>query len=68
MAAPFKPELVLDPSSQDVVAEVKAFTEGLGADSAICANPVAATHQQAVEAVRKKGAVSSSVGCPRLHP
>jgi L-iditol 2-dehydrogenase len=68
MAAPFKPELVLDPMSQDVVAEVKAFTGGLGADSAICANPVAATHQQAVDAVRKKGAVVLFGGLPKAAP
>ena len=68
MAAPFKPELVLDPFNQDVVAEVKAFTGGLGADSAICANPVAATHQQAVEAVRKKGAVVLFGGLPKAAP
>ena len=68
MAAPFKPELVLDPSNEDVVAEVKAFTDGLGADSAICANPVAATHQQAVEAVRKKGTVVLFGGLPKAAP
>ncbi len=68
MAAPFKPELVLDPTNDDVVAEVKAFTSGLGADSAICANPVAATHQQAVEAVRKKGTVVLFGGLPKAAP
>ena len=68
MAEPFAPELMLDPFAQDVVAEVKAFTDGLGADSAICANPVAATHQQAVEAVRKKGAVVLFGGLPKAAP
>ena len=68
MAAPFEPELVLDPFSQDVVAEVKAFTDGRGADSAICANPVAATHQQAVAAVRKKGTVVLFGGLPKAAP
>jgi L-iditol 2-dehydrogenase len=68
MAAPFEPDLLLDPSSQDVVAETRAFTDGLGADSAICANPVAATHQQAVEAVRKKGAVVLFGGLPKASP
>jgi L-iditol 2-dehydrogenase len=68
MAAPFAPELLLDPTTQDVVAEVRAFTEGLGADSAICANPVAATHQQALEAVRKKGAVVLFGGLPKAAP
>ena len=68
MAAPFAPELVLDPTTQDVVAEVRAFTQGRGADSAICANPVAATHQQAVEAVRKRGAVVLFGGLPKAAP
>jgi L-iditol 2-dehydrogenase len=68
MAAPFKPELVLDPNSSDVVTETRAFTDGLGADSAICANPVAATHQQAVDAVRKKGSVVLFGGLPKAAP
>jgi L-iditol 2-dehydrogenase len=68
MAEPFAPELVLDPTRQDVVAEVRAFTDGLGADSAICANPVAATHQQAVDAVRKKGTVVLFGGLPKAAP
>ncbi|MEX1297309.1 MAG: alcohol dehydrogenase catalytic domain-containing protein [Candidatus Limnocylindrales bacterium] len=68
MAAPFSPDLVLDPLSQDVAAETRAFTDGLGADSAICANPVAATHQQAVEAVRKRGAVVLFGGLPKAAP
>jgi L-iditol 2-dehydrogenase len=68
MAAPFAPDLVLDPTSQDIVAEVRAFTGGRGADMAICANPVAATHQQAVEAVRKRGTVALFGGLPKAHP
>jgi L-iditol 2-dehydrogenase len=68
LAEPFAPELVLDPMTQDVVAEVKAFTNGLGADSAICANPVAATHQQAVDAVRKRGSVVLFGGLPKAAP
>ncbi len=68
MAAPFAPELLLDPSTQDVVAEVRAFTRGLGADAAICANPVAATHQQAVGLVRKRGTVVLFGGLPKTSP
>jgi L-iditol 2-dehydrogenase len=68
MATSFAPELVLDPTRQDVVAEVRAYTEGRGADSAICANPVAATHQQAVDAVRKRGTVVLFGGLPRSTP
>jgi L-iditol 2-dehydrogenase len=65
MAEPYASELVLDPTTQDVVAEVIAFTGGRGADVAICANPVAATHQQAVEAVRKGGTVVLFGGLPK---
>jgi L-iditol 2-dehydrogenase len=68
MALPFVPDLVLDPGSQDIVAEVKAFTDGLGADVAICANPVAATHQQAVGAVRKRGTVVLFGGLRKAAP
>ncbi len=50
------------------MAEVKAFTGGLGADIAICANPVAATHQQAVDAVRKRGTVVLFGGLPKAAP
>jgi L-iditol 2-dehydrogenase len=68
MAEPFRPELVIDPASDDVVAAVREFTGGLGADSAICANPVAATHQQAVAAVRKRGTVVLFGGLPKVDP
>jgi L-iditol 2-dehydrogenase len=68
MAAPFAPDLVLDPTSEDVTAATKAFTSGRGADVAICANPVAATHQQAVDAVRKHGTVVLFGGLPKAQP
>jgi L-iditol 2-dehydrogenase len=68
MAEPFAPELVLDPSSEDVAAAVRDFTDGLGVDSAICANPVAATHAQAVAAVRKRGTVVLFGGLPKASP
>lgn len=68
MAQPFAPERVLDPLSQDVVAEVRAATDGRGADIAICANPVAATHAQAVELVRKRGTVVLFGGLPKASP
>ena len=68
LAEPFAPELLVDPTSQDLVAEVRSFTGGLGADAAICANPVAATHQQAVELVRKRGTVVLFGGLPKADP
>jgi L-iditol 2-dehydrogenase len=68
MAAPFAPDLVLDPTTQEVVAEVRRATGGRGADTAICANPVAATHTQAVELVRKRGTVVLFGGLPKASP
>ncbi|PWH15201.1 MAG: hypothetical protein DDG60_06165 [Anaerolineae bacterium] len=68
IAERFGPELVLDPSSQDVVAEVRRVTGGRGAETAICANPVAATHAQAVELVRKRGTVVLFGGLPKANP
>jgi L-iditol 2-dehydrogenase len=68
MAEPFAPDRVLDPVTDDVVSAVMAFTEGRGADSAICANPVAATHQQALAAVRKRGTVVLFGGLPKAAP
>lgn len=68
IAERFGPELVLDPSSQDVVAEIRRATGGRGAETAICANPVAATHAQAVELVRKRGTVVLFGGLPKANP
>ncbi len=68
MAERFAPELILDPSTQDVAAEVRRATDGRGADIAICANPVAATHAQAVELVRKRGTVVLFGGLPKANP
>jgi len=68
MAEPFAPDLILDASTQDVVAEVRRATGGRGADTAICANPVAATHTQAVELVRKRGNVVLFGGLPKADP
>ena len=44
------------------------MTDGRGADVAICANPVAATHAQAVELVRKRGTVVLFGGLPKADP
>jgi L-iditol 2-dehydrogenase len=68
LAERFAPDLLIDPGREDVVAVVREATDGLGADSAICANPVAATHQQAVAAVRKRGTVVLFGGLPSAAP
>jgi len=68
LATDFDPELVIDPSSQDPVQEVFRVTDGLGADMAICANPVASTHSQALQLVRKRGTVVLFGGLPKSNP
>jgi len=68
MALPFCPDLIVDPVNQNLVDEVRIATNGRGADIAICANPVAATHTQAVELVRKRGKVVLFGGLPRSAP
>ncbi len=64
----FEPEVTIDPFNQDLVAEVRRLTDGLGADIVICANPIAATQTQAVEAVRKAGRVILFGGLPKSNP
>ncbi|PKO12940.1 MAG: hypothetical protein CVU39_21775 [Chloroflexi bacterium HGW-Chloroflexi-10] len=68
MAIRFGPQLIVDPISQNLVEEVYRITGGRGADTAICANPVAATHTQAVELVRKRGKVILFGGLPKANP
>jgi L-iditol 2-dehydrogenase len=68
MAAQFGPDAVIDPTTEDVVARVRALTGGLGADMVVCANPVAATQAQAVRMVRKGGRVVLFGGLPKADP
>jgi L-iditol 2-dehydrogenase len=68
LALGFQPELVVDPAAEDLVGIVRAATGGTGADIAICANPVAATHTQAIELVRKRGKVVLFGGLPKANP
>ena len=64
LAATFTPEFLLDAAHSDPVGKTLEITEGLGADVAICANPVAITQEQAIESVRKKGRVILFGGLP----
>ena len=68
LAVHFGPDLVIDVTTEDVVERVRAFTDGLGADIVICANPVAETQKQAVEMVRKAGKVMLFGGLPKDDP
>jgi L-iditol 2-dehydrogenase len=68
IAKRFDPELIIDPLAQNLVEQVRQATQERGADIAICANPVAATHTQAVELVRKRGKVLLFGGLPKDSP
>lgn len=67
-ARKFAPDALIDAASQDPVAEIRRFTDGLGADVVIAATPVAATQAQGVEAVRKRGTVILFGGLPKTSP
>jgi len=68
MAERFHPDRIIDPSAMDLAEAVRSFTAGVGADSVICANPIAETHKQAVEIVRKAGKVVLFGGLPKRNP
>jgi L-iditol 2-dehydrogenase len=68
IAARFHPDHLIDASTSDPVEEVRRLTDGLGADIAIVATPVAQTQAQGVEAVRKRGRVVLFGGLPRGSP
>jgi len=68
MARAFGPVAVIDPTTEDVVVRVRELTGGTGADTVICANPVAETQAQAVEMVRKGGRVVLFGGLPKANP
>ncbi len=67
-AEQFGPDLLIDARKQDVVAEVRKATDGMGADVAICANADVSTQKIAVEAVRKRGRVVLFGGVPKDQP
>jgi L-iditol 2-dehydrogenase len=68
LAERFEPEAMIDPSKEDVIAAVKRATGGVGADIAICANPIAQTQTDAVMLVRKGGKVMLFGGLPKADP
>ena len=67
-AEQFGPDAVIDPFNEDLEAFVKEFTDGLGATITICANPIAATHAQAVQITRKSGRIVLFGGLPKANP
>lgn len=68
VAQRFGPAALIDPFNEDVVAATRELTGGLGAHIVVCANPIAATQTQAVEAVRKAGRVVLFGGLPKANP
>jgi len=68
LASKFEPDFVVDASCEDVIEKVREFTNGVGADIVICANPVAATQTLAVQMVRKAGKVVLFGGLPKANP
>jgi L-iditol 2-dehydrogenase len=61
----FKLDYIVDTACQDPVKEVLRITNGLGADAVITATPVAESHAQAVQMVRKRGRVILFGGLPK---
>jgi L-iditol 2-dehydrogenase len=68
MVCRFGPDAIIDPNNEDLAARVRKFTNNVGADTVICANPVAQTQTKAVEIVRKKGKVILFGGLPKTNP
>jgi len=68
MAERFDPDLIVDPTVQNLNSITNKCTKDVGADIVICANPISATHQQAVELVRKRGKVVLFGGLPKDNP
>ena len=68
MAMRFEPDAIIDPLEEDFVKRIRELTGDLGADLIICANPVAATQEEAVRAIRKGGRVVLFGGLPHANP
>ena len=64
----FDPDVIINPTKEPVIKRVREITDGLGADTVICANPIAATQNEAVEMVRKAGRVVLFGGLPKSDP
>lgn len=64
----FIPDHLLDAASVEPVEEILKLTGGLGVDVSVCANPVASTQEQALEATRKRGRVILFGGLSKMDP
>ena len=63
-----QPDVVIDASSTDVVAEVMRLTEGRGADVIITATPANVTQEQAIAMAARNGRISFFGGLPKTNP
>lgn len=67
-AAAVQPDIVIDSSKVDVVAEIMRLTEGRGADVIITATPANVTQEQAVAMAARNGRISFFGGLPKTNP
>lgn len=58
-------DMAIDPAAEDLPGKVRAATNGLGADVAICAVGVASLADDAMRLVRKRGRISLFAGFPK---
>ena len=67
-AAAVQPDVVIDGSTTDVVAEILALTGGRGADVVITATPAGVAQEQAVAMAARNGRISFFGGLPKTKP
>ncbi|MFT3887109.1 MAG: zinc-dependent dehydrogenase [Arachnia sp.] len=67
-AAAVQPDVTIDASATDVVAEVMRLTEGRGADVIITATPANVTQEQAIAMAARNGRISFFGGLPKTNP
>lgn len=67
-AAAVSPEVVIDASKTDVVAEIMKLTDGRGADVVITATPAGVTQEQAIAMAARNGRISFFGGLPKNNP
>lgn len=69
LAKSFAPDVLLDGTRpvEELVAEVRKQTDGVGADIVICAVPTVVVQEEALEMVRKRGTVVIYGGAPKTR-
>jgi len=64
-AKQFEADVYINPQTKDLISKVKEITDGRGADLVLTMCPAVQAHEQAVEAVAKRGYVNLFGGLPR---